>query len=172
MDKAITVRSHKITEEYGMMVGDEPREAVLISDNFPHLIRQDVELSHDPFYDICRFHEKFKQAYNGPPRQLPLDLFNFRQKFLEEESEEFRLAYHLGDAEKQVDSLIDLIYVAYGTLYLMGIDANEAWRRVHRANMGKVIANPDGDKRSHRDVKYDIVKPEGWMAPDHGDLVV
>jgi predicted HAD superfamily Cof-like phosphohydrolase len=154
------VRSHRISEEYGLMVGDDPHRNILL-----------VWEHHDPVYDIDMFHRKFGQAYNGPPRELPLDLFNFREGFLREELDEFRLAYHKGDKENQVDSLIDLIYVAYGTLHLMGIDSREAWRRVHRANMGKVLANPEGDERSHRDVKYDIVKPEGWLPPSHADLV-
>jgi predicted HAD superfamily Cof-like phosphohydrolase len=161
---AFAVRSHKITEEYGLVVGDSHKRT---------LNPGGVAMWHDPVYDVEEFHKRFAQVYNGSPRQLPLDLQSFRSKFLAEELREYEEEGVIpGNLEKQVDSLIDLIYVAYGTLYLMGVDAREAWRRVQRANMGKELANPQGDARSHRDVKYDIVKPEGWMPPCHDDLVV
>lgn len=150
----------KRTEEYGMMVGDTPSRHFM-----------EVETDFDPVYDITEFHRKFMQSYDGPPRFLPADLHDFRTKFSKEEHDEWQEAVQEGDLAKAVDSLIDKIYVDLGTLHLMGIDTREAWRRVHRANMGKVIANPEGDERSHRDAKFDIVKPEGWLPPNHDDLV-
>jgi predicted HAD superfamily Cof-like phosphohydrolase len=150
----------KRSEEYGLMVGDEP------SRHFP-----EVEMDFDPVYDIVEFHRKFGQAYDGPPRFLPDDLHSFREKFMKEELQEYIDGVIVDDKARQLDALVDLVYVALGTAYLHGFDFREAWRRVHRANMSKVLANPEGDTRSHRDVKYDIVKPEGWVPPNHDDLV-
>ncbi len=129
-------------------------------------------MSFDPVRDIVEFHEKFMARYDGPPRDLPTDLQDFRLGFLEEELTEYEEeGVEKGDREKQFDALIDLVYVAIGTAYLNGFDFREGWRRVHAANMAKVIANPEGDSRSHRDAKFDVVKPEGWTPPDHSDLV-
>lgn len=71
--------------------------------------------------------------------------------------------------EIQFDSLIDLVYVAIGTAYHHGVDFDEGWRRVHEANMNKVLAkSADESKRGYR---FDVVKPKGWMPPDLSDLV-
>jgi len=136
------------------------------------------------FNDIRDFHEKFSLEYNGPPRQLHGDFGQFRSKFMAEE-----LAEYLGfdDAEKkffcdlavmksewtslehQLDALVDLVYVAVGTAYMHGFDFDEAWRRVHEANMKKVRAVKASD--SLRGSTYDVVKPPGWKPADLSDLV-
>lgn len=160
----------KRTEEYGLMVGDEPKsELVQLGTTF---LRVGSDALWDPVHDIKEFHTKFRQTYNGPPRDLPADLQSFRTKFMQEELREYEEEGVIpGNREKQLDALVDLVYVVLGTCELNGFDFREAWRRVHRANMSKVIANPEGDTRSHRDVKFDIVKPEGWLPPNHDDLV-
>lgn len=71
--------------------------------------------------------------------------------------------------EMQFDSLIDLAYVCLGTAFHHGVDFNEGWRRVHEANMKKVLAkNADESKRGYR---FDVVKPKGWRPADLSDLV-
>lgn len=45
---------------------------------------------------------------------------------------------------------------------------HEAWRRVHAANMAKVRAT--SAEQSKHGSAQDIIKPEGWTAPDHRDL--
>jgi predicted HAD superfamily Cof-like phosphohydrolase len=119
------------------------------------------------FDDIIGFHTKFDLTYDGPPRILPPDLEPFRLRFMEEELDEYRYASTL---EKKLDALVDICYVAMGTAYLAGFDFDEAWRRVHAANMKKIKAAPDGSN-SARKSKHDVVKPDGWTAPDLSDLV-
>ena len=89
--------------------------------------------------DIADFHEKFGLEYNGPPRKLPADVSAFRRLFLQEELDEYGASV---SKVGQLDSLVDLVYVALGTAYLHGFDFAEAWRRVHIANMKKVRAAP------------------------------
>lgn len=141
----------------------------------------------DMMGDVTQFHQHFGLEYLGKPRMLPHGLFQFRHKFAIEEvmehaEEQPKLDSAIARAdhreivnslETQLDSLVDEVYVALGTAYLQfgGKVFNEAWRRVHVANMLKVRAEADEDARSHRDTKYDVVKPEGWVAPDHRDLV-
>lgn len=59
----------------------------------------------------------------------------------------------------QVDALVDLLYLTYGSFVLMGIDPEEIFSIVHRANIGKIF--PDG--KAHYDpVTHKILKPENW----------
>ncbi|TXH19128.1 MAG: hypothetical protein E6R03_01060 [Hyphomicrobiaceae bacterium] len=137
--------------------------------------------------DIRKFHEKFGLSYDGLPRTLPHDLEAFRIKFMREELEEYISAASdrelqrmehgrntplaLAEVrEKQLDALVDLVYVALGTAYLQGFDFDRAWNRVHRANMSKVRATKKtAGKRGAP--KFDVVKPAGWKAPQLKDLV-
>ena len=138
--------------------------------------------------DVNAFHAKFGQEYTGKPRLLPQDLHEFRTKFHDEETGEYSEEYEkLLDAierrdrrdiitamEKQLDSLADAAWVILGTADLQfGRKAFiEAWRRVVKANMAKVLATEDPNAEdSGREVKYDIRKPAGWLPPDHRDLV-
>ena len=120
----------------------------------------------DLMRDIQEFHEKFGLEYNGPPRNLPSDLEQFRTDFMREELAEYQTTHMKA---KKLDALVDLVYVAIGTAYLHGFDFNEAWRRVHEANMKKVRAKRAD--QSKRGSTYDVVKPPGWQPPNLIDLV-
>lgn len=138
--------------------------------------------------DICDFHEQFGLDYDGKPRILPVDLAKFRLDFNQEELDEWKefagkglmaVAQEEVDQadvthclEMMLDAAVDQMYVLLGTIYLQGLAPvfEEAWHRVHRANMAKVRALRDGSD-SKRGSAYDVVKPEGWVAPDHSDLV-
>lgn len=143
----------------------------------------------NPIKDIRDFHEKFGLLYDGRPRALPKDVAQFRDKFLLEELNEWQLhqglaydettsppafrdsanySYHL---EEVLDAFVDLAYVLFGTVHLHGMDGvfAEAWNRVHEANMKKVRASSASE--SKRGSSLDVVKPEGWEPPRHGDLV-
>lgn len=118
---------------------------------------------------IKEFHTKYGLEYTGKPRELPRDLRNFRMDFMEEELSEYAVCIASGDLHGQLDALVDLVYVVVGTAYLQGFDFNEAFRRVHEANMKKVKATSLKDSR--RGSIHDVVKPAGWTAPDLTDLV-
>ena len=116
--------------------------------------------------DIKDFHEKFGLAPTHTGGWFPLDLKKFRTGFMQEELLEYRDAKN---TEEALDALVDLVYVALGTAYLQGFNFEEAWRRVHEANMKKARAvTADQSKRGSA---YDIIKPEDWVAPDLSDLV-
>ena len=114
--------------------------------------------------DIEAFHERFSLVYEGPPRTLPEDLFQFRSDFMVEELDEYVQAYAEGDLTRMYDALIDLVYVAIGTAYLHGFPFNAGWAAVHACNMQKQRAERPAD--SKRGTAYDVVKPEGWVGPD------
>lgn len=91
---------------------------------------------------------------------------------------EFSDGYMAGDAaeeeqalEKALDGLIDLQYVLLGTVHLHGFAPiwNTAWGRVQDANMSKIrVTNADDSKRG---TTHDVLKPEGWVAPQFRDLL-
>lgn len=91
----------------------------------------------------------------------------FRINFLKEELNETEAAFKNQDAAEIVDGLIDLCVIAIGTLDAFNVDAQKAWEAVHTANMGKergikeARPNPLG--------LPDLIKPEGWVGPNHDD---
>lgn len=149
----------------------------------------------DPIGDIIEFHEKFGLDYSGPPCALEPNLSDFRYRFSLEETDEWKAhndaafdettrapghrdaANYVHHIEESLDAHVDQVYVTLGTAYMQGFFAKwrtsrifiEAWRRVHLANMQKVRAQLDTD--SKRGSTYDVVKPAGWQAPSHTDLV-
>ena len=46
-----------------------------------------------------------------------------------------------------------------GTAWLMGLPFEEAWKEVQRSNMEKIRQSSDRSE-------FDVVKTEGWKAPD------
>ena len=142
--------------------------------------------------DIRDFHEKFGIEYNGKPRALPENLRHFRTQFKQEELDEYSdhgtalsvlldpnvpapeadRAEITHQLEGQLDALVDLMYVTLGSVYLQGFGPifDEAWNRVHAANMAKVRAQADASD-SKRGSSFDVVKPPGWAPPSHTDLV-
>lgn len=59
----------------------------------------------------------------------------------------------------QVDALVDLLYLTYGSFVLMGVDPAPMFEAVHFANMGKLF--PDGRPRFDS-VTGKILKPQHW----------
>lgn len=100
------------------------------------------------------------------PCLLPRDDWDFRARLLHEEVGEYRSAMEDGDLAEAVDALVDLAYVAHGTMLLHGVRWRAVWDEVHSANMRKVR----GDK-GRGGGGMDAVKPDGWKAPDHSRAV-
>lgn len=119
--------------------------------------------------DIHEMHAKFGHAEvirNLDPETLR-KFIQFRIDFLQEELDEMKLALETGDPEEIVDACIDLCVVAIGTIDLFDVDVQEAWNRVHRANMSKEAGIKPG--RPNPLGLPDLMKPAGWVAPDHLD---
>ena len=118
--------------------------------------------------DIADMHAKY--GVNLKVREFNAnklaDFLQFRISFLQEELDEMKAATNGDDV---VDALIDLCVVAIGTLNAFEVNSDEAWKRVHVANMNKEVGikpsrpNPLG--------LPDLIKPAGWIAPTHADNI-
>ena len=89
----------------------------------------------------------------------------FRLNFIQEELNETKCALQDRDPEEIVDGLIDICVVAIGTLDAFGVDAHKAWEEVFKANLAKNVGVKEG--RPNPLGLPDLVKPEGWVGPDH-----
>lgn len=128
--------------------------------------------------DIYMMHNKFgvREWFenNKGDKELMKNYLNFRMSMVKEEYDETMEAIEAKDPEEIVDGLIDMCVFAIGTLDVFGIDANEAWDRVYNANSAKDVGVKEG--RPNPFGLPDLIKPEGWTAPNHdgnhGDLDV
>ena len=111
--------------------------------------------TNDLFRMVVEFHNHFNiEQQKGHPL-----MHSSKIKHLNEELCEYMTAVYNQDREGQLDALVDLIYVALGAAYMDNFNFNAAFQRVHQANMLKV-------RKSTERSKWDVVKPEGWQAPD------
>lgn len=122
------------------------------------------------FIDVGEFHSKFElpTCNTSYVRPLPDELKKFRSDFLQEELDEFKLALENDDIIEQIDGLLDMIYVAHGTLHMMGLSVpvvQACWDDIQRSNMSKVRAEHEEDERSKRKSSFDVVKPEDFTPP-------
>lgn len=119
--------------------------------------------------DIYMMHNKFGVKEWFEANKDNTDLMNtylrFRLNMVREELDETCDAIEAKDPEEIVDGLIDLCVFAIGTLDVFGVDANEAWDRVYKANMAKSPGVKEG--RPNPFGLPDLIKPEGWTAPTH-----
>ena len=108
--------------------------------------------------DVVDLQKKFDLGYPNKLGFLSPQQQEFRENFLHEELDEFSQAYNDSDMETALDSLVDLVVVAYGTAAMMGVTPamwRALWDDVHRANMSKVRG------QTARGVGNDLIKPDG-----------
>ncbi len=125
-------------------------------------------MTDDPINRMTEMVQRFNQDLLGipipdKPTMLNLERSKFRLNHLQEELKETKDAMLIDDLPEAVDGLIDLVYVALGTLVEMGVTAGAAFEEVHAANMrkerGALSRRPDS-------LGYDATKPEGWSPPN------
>ena len=118
------------------------------------------------FNIIKDMHRRF-EIPAGDEGLLPEEQRKLSLEALKEEVQEYANALEQKDSAEQLDALLDLVYFAYGRMYLSGFTKEMVTRAtalIHYANMSKQRASCDED--SKRGSKFDLIKPEGWKAPD------
>jgi predicted HAD superfamily Cof-like phosphohydrolase len=109
----------------------------------------------------------FHRAYGLPIRDVPTATVGpeqalLRQALIEEEVRELADAARVGDLVGVADALADIVYVAYGTAHVYGIDLDAVLDEVHASNMTKLGA----DGRPVRRADGKILKGPGYRPPD------
>ena len=119
----------------------------------------------DIFADTHELTEKF---FGDVKYERNYERLAFEISRLKEELNETIDAVNKGDAAEVVDGIIDLMTFAAGILENFKVDGRKAWQEVHRANMAKEKGTKSTRPNSNG---VDLIKPEGWKAPDHSDNV-
>ena len=115
----------------------------------------------DMLRDVADFHELILNDYaEVTPTLVSLEYCIERSRFLTEEANEFMHAASSGDLVGVADALADVVYVALGTAYKMGLPFEAIWPAVQNANMKKVKGI------TKRGNAVDAVKPAGWVGPE------
>lgn len=97
-----------------------------------------------------------------PSAELTAQEVALRQALIEEEVAELRQAGDAGDLVGVADALADIVYVAYGTACVYGIDLDAVLDEVHASNMTKLGA----DGRPVRRADGKVLKGPDYRPPD------
>ena len=98
------------------------------------------------YTDVQDFLGKFKIRQNKNPDLVDPIILDKRFDHMQEELLEFMYSKNCDDLNGMVDALVDLIYVAYGTASILGLDEekfNACFDAVHTANMSKILDRSD-----------------------------
>ncbi|GHI04398.1 hypothetical protein AQI88_36915 [Streptomyces cellostaticus] len=119
-------------------------------------------MSHSPARLVHEFHLAFGLDARSTPTEVSPDLAAHRGELLAEEAAEVAEVSVEGPLDRLAHELADVVYVAYGTALVHGVDLDAVIAEVHRANMSKL--GPDGEVARRADGK--VLKGEHYRAPD------
>lgn len=169
-------------ESTSRVMFDELDELVeFLGTNFPGLVRKVHPAARTTISSmqaqVRAFHEAMGQpvgttAHPLPPERVPVRVELVREEFEDELIE----ALQNGDMVETVDACIDILYVTFGLLVEMGVNAEPLFDEVHRSNMSKfgadgkpIIAGPnDPDGIFEGRVK----KGPNYSRPQLGQILV
>lgn len=117
------------------------------------------------FQDVVKMYKKFGIAMASEPGLLDSSEMDFRLNCLHEELMELANATLAKDLPETIDALIDLTVFAMGTAAVMGVDWEEHWAEVMRANNNKLVG------KGKRGYSVDLIKPAGWQEPNHKKIL-
>ncbi|MQY38312.1 hypothetical protein SRB17_63250 [Streptomyces sp. RB17] len=119
-------------------------------------------MSTSPADRVREFHLAFGLDARTRPTEVDPELAAHRGELLAEEAAEVAEVAVDGPLDKLAHELADVVYVAYGTALVHGIDLDQVIAEIHRANMSKL--GPDGQVARRADGK--VLKGEHYRAPD------
>ncbi len=117
------------------------------------------------FEKVREFHEKIAQTIPAKNGKVNFDDFKLYVSLITEEYIELMEAagdYDFvngrpSDMVAVIDGAIDLLYVTYGLLNVLNVDADELFDIIHKSNMTKRVRN--------RDHKGKVLKHESFNPP-------
>ncbi|MFI6207560.1 MazG nucleotide pyrophosphohydrolase domain-containing protein [Streptomyces sp. NPDC051041] len=119
-------------------------------------------MSSSPAELVRAFHLAFGLDVRSTPTRVPPEVAAHRAELLAEEAAEVAEVSVTGPLDRLAHELADVVYVAYGTALVHGIDLDAVIAEVHRSNMTK--RGPDGQIARRPDGK--VLKGEHYEAPD------
>jgi len=118
-------------------------------------------MSSSPAELVREFHCAFGLDVRDVPSEVAPELAAHRGELLAEEAEEVAEVSVAGPLDRLAHELADVVYVAYGTALVHGIDLDAVIAEIHRSNMSKL--GPDGSVSRRADGK--VLKGEHYAAP-------
>ncbi|MFE4049265.1 hypothetical protein [Streptomyces sp. YIM B13518] len=119
-------------------------------------------MSSSPADLVREFHRAFGLDARDTPSEVSPELAAHRGELLAEEAREVGEVAVTGPLDRLAHELADVVYVAYGTALVHGIDLDAVIAEVHRSNMTKL--GPDGQVGRRADGK--VLKGDHYEAPD------
>ncbi|WP_317445763.1 MazG nucleotide pyrophosphohydrolase domain-containing protein [Streptomyces collinus] len=119
-------------------------------------------MSTSPARLVREFHTAFGLDARTTPTEVTPALAAHRGELLAEEAAEVAEVSVEGPLDRLAHELADVVYVAYGTALVHGIDLDDVIAEIHRANMSKL--GPGGEVARRADGK--VLKGEHYRAPD------
>ncbi|MEU5242985.1 hypothetical protein AB0G81_02490 [Streptomyces asoensis] len=119
-------------------------------------------MSASPADLVREFHHAFGLDVRSTPTQVSPSLAAHRGELLAEEAAEVAEVSVTGPLDRLAHELADVVYVAYGTALVHGLDLDAVLAGIHRSNMSKL--GPDGQVSRRADGK--VLKGEHYEAPD------
>ncbi|MDH6222170.1 MazG nucleotide pyrophosphohydrolase domain-containing protein [Streptomyces pseudovenezuelae] len=119
-------------------------------------------MSSSPAELVRAFHLAVGLDARSRPTEVTPGLAAHRRELLVEEAAEVAEVSVKGPLDKLAHELADVVYVAYGTALVHGIDLDAVIAEIHRSNMTKL--GPDGSVVRRADGK--VLKGEHYEAPD------
>ncbi|MCF3132934.1 MazG nucleotide pyrophosphohydrolase domain-containing protein [Streptomyces olivochromogenes] len=110
---------------------------------------------------VHEFHRAFGLDTRSTPSEVSPALAAHRWELLAEEAAEVA-EVAVGPLDRLAHELADVVYVAYGTALVHGIDLDAVLAEIHRSNMSKL--GPDGQVARRADGK--VLKGDHYVAPD------
>ena len=114
------------------------------------------------FKDVKIFMEKFGQMVRTKP-QFPDDkTMKLRLDLIKEELSELEEAMKAKNLKEIADALTDILYVTYGAGYAYGLDLDQCFKEVQRANMSKL----DKDGKPIYNESGKVMKGPNYTKPN------
>ena len=124
-------------------------------------------MSPSPVDLVREFHLAFGLDARTTPTEVAPEIAAHRGELLAEEAAEVAEVAVTGPLDRLAHELADVVYIAYGTALVHGIDLDAVLAEIHRSNMTKL--GPDGRVARRADGK--VLKGDHYEAPDVGAVL-
>ena len=114
------------------------------------------------FEDVKIFMKTFGQMVKTKPQFPDEKTMQLRFELIREELDELEQAMKTKNLKEIADALTDILYVTYGDGYAYGINLDNCFKEVQRANMSKL----GKDGKPIYNEKGKVMKGPNYLEPD------